>query len=84
MTHTRVKSSSIHSLAHEGDTMEVRFLCGKCKAAGTWCHACDGKGHGPTYTYHGVPADVHGKVAGAKSVGKAFAGHVRGKFKESK
>lgn len=82
MTHTRLKSSSIHSMAHDGKDLEVRFICGKCKAAGTWCPACNGAGHGKTYTFHGVPAEVHAKVIGAKSVGKAFAELVKGKFEE--
>ncbi len=94
MTHARLKSSSIHSMAHDGTDLEVRFICGKCKggtqpsfvpAGVPWkCQACNGAGHGKTYTFHGVPAEVHAKVLASKSVGKAFAELVKGKFEEKK
>lgn len=35
MQHTRLKSSNLYSIAHDGaDTMEVRFLCQACNGTG--------------------------------------------------
>ncbi len=97
MTHRRVKSSNIHSLAHQGTTLEARFNCPKCAGKGSiqttdfagkqqdnQCGACNGNGHTGTHVYQGVPAAVHQKVLGAPSVGKAFNLLVRGNYKFTK
>ncbi len=90
MNHERVKSSNVFSLAHEGDTLEARFRCGKCGATGTVdgkpCSICEGRGHGATYRYSPVPIELHGRlIAGdhgidgrGPSVGTAFLKHIRG------
>lgn len=92
MNHQRVKSSNIHSIAHEKDVLEVRFNCSKCAGAGSvsttdfrgqeqkhQCSACSGNGHTGTYRYSGGPAELHGKmIAEADSPGAAFNLLVRG------
>lgn len=90
MQHKKVDSSNIYSIAHEGDALEVRFTCNKCKGAG--CESCTNAGHSGTYKYSGVPADIHSRViagepvekGGKASVGSAFNRLVRGKFKGEK
>jgi len=77
MTHQRVTSSYIFSMAHDGaDTMEVRFRCPRCSgpgtpAAGEKCGYCDGRGH--TGTCRGqVPESVFLKVMKGPSIGQNF------------
>ena len=75
MKHEKVKSTNIHSLAHDGDILEARFKCGKCGGEGSvkvrdfagvestqGCSTCNGAGHGPTYRYLGVPKELHDRV----------------------
>jgi hypothetical protein len=62
MTRDAVSSSSIKSIGHDGDTLEVEFHSGK------------------VYRYAGVSATDAAALIGAKSIGKHFGAHVRGKF----
>ena len=93
MTHRPVKSSNILSIAHEGTTMQVRFKCGACDATGLEpnaakgesCPKCKGWGHTGTYTYEGVPSEIHRRVMLADSVGGEFDKLIRkGSYKVTK
>lgn len=98
MKHARVKSSNVHSIAHEGDVLEVRFNCSTCHGEGhvsvdgftgpeaRECTACGGVGHKGTYRYAGVPRSMHDHIAGSESPGKAFNSLIRGnpQFKAEK
>jgi len=73
MNHQRVKSSNVYSLAHEGETLEARFICSACKAQDSPnCMRCGGKGHTETYRYEKVSAETYRKVIESRSVGSAF------------
>lgn len=61
-----VKSSMLHSMAHdpETNTLIVKF-----------------KEDGPEYDYADVPASEYSKLVQAESVGKHFGTHIRNNFK---
>lgn len=88
MTHLRVKSSNIFSLAHEGTVLEARFVCVSCggsaKVGSDPCARCDGKGHGATYSYLGVDGAVYESIIKANSVGQEFNAQIKGKYKFTK
>lgn len=76
MKHEKVKDSSqIYSTAHDGATnMAARFHC-KCKGINQMCPICGGAGYSGTYTYEGVPPELHTRVRAGEvggSVGKTF------------
>lgn len=97
MNHAHVDTSTnIYSLAHEGDSLEVRFRCSACHGTGKRfpgdCGKCGGAGHTGTYSYQGVTAEIYQRVlagerevpGGKPSVGSAFNRLVRGKYRERK
>lgn len=92
MTHHKVKSSNLYSLAHDGENLEVRFNCQACGGTGhgiqtqlgmtgsrtpTKCGNCKGQGFNGTYRGP-VPGKVYLEVRDAKSPGAAFNKLVRG------
>jgi hypothetical protein len=75
MTHERVRSSNVHSMAHSDQTLEVRFNCNACRGDGVIpvtsfdgqpkavnCGSCHGTGHTGTYRYVGVPKSLYDRV----------------------
>lgn len=92
MTHHKVKSSNLYSLAHDSTNMEARFNCPACGGSGQStstslnltgartkgkCPNCKGEGH--TGTYRGaVHEKVYKQVLADKSPGAAFNKLVRG------
>jgi hypothetical protein len=68
MTHIRVSSSVIESVAHDPQTekMEVKFHTGAL------------------YRYHSVPEEDHAEFVNAKSVGVHFNNFVRGEYGEER
>lgn len=65
MKFSKVKSSMISEVAYD--------------AAGNRLHIKFP--NGKEYVYHDVAPSLHSELMGAKSIGKFFAEHVRGKFK---
>lgn len=82
MTHQKVRSTNVYSIAHEDGKMEVRFKCPACDGDG--CNFCDNRGHASVYQYEGVDAETFAKVAESGSVGSAFHLLIKGKFKATK
>lgn len=84
MAHHRLNSSNLYSIAHEGETLEVRFNCSWCggsgKASGSACPRCASTGHTGGHVYRGVPAKAYEEILKASSPGKAFNTLVKGKF----
>jgi hypothetical protein len=81
MTHQRVKSSLLFSLAHDGENAEFRFTCKACNGTGAShrgpCTNCSATGH--TGTWRGkVPAKVFEQVRTARSIGTAFGRLIKG------
>lgn len=77
MTHQRVSSSYIYSLAHDGvETMEVRFRCPRCSGAGGECTYCGGRGHTGTCTGK-VPERVFVKIMKGPSIGGNYQRFVK-------
>ena len=65
-----VQSSNLDAIGYDHDTKTLHVRF---------------KGNSGTYTYEGVPADVHDRLtAPNQSIGGAFHKHVKGKFPHTK
>lgn len=82
----KVKSSTLHSIGHDGTTFRARFHC-TCNKGGEGkpskdCPKCGGLGHSGEYEYEGVPYSHFETIRDAPSAGKAFALLIKaGKYK---
>jgi KTSC domain len=66
---TEVKSSIIHSCAHDPKTQRLYLKF---------------HNSGRVYAYDGVPAETHAEMLKAESLGRFFGQKIRAKYKHSK